>query len=61
MGAAASELPLPPESVIIFGSFARREADRSSDIDTVIVRPDGIDADVVQGATLDALRVAVRA
>ena len=61
MGAAASELPLPPESVIIFGSFARREADRSSDIDTVIVRPDGIDADVVQGATLDALIVAVRA
>ncbi len=45
MGAAAAELSVPPASVIIFGSFARREADRHSDIDAVMVRPDGIDAD----------------
>jgi len=45
MGAAARELPLPPASVIVFGSFARREADRHSDIDVVIVRPDDIDED----------------
>ncbi|MFT7601919.1 MAG: putative nucleotidyltransferase [Acidimicrobiales bacterium] len=45
IGAAAADLSTPPSSVIIFGSFARREADRHSDIDAVIVRPDGIDAD----------------
>ena len=45
MGAAAAEMPMQPVSVIIFGSFARREADRHSDIDAVIVRPDDIDAD----------------
>jgi predicted nucleotidyltransferase len=45
MGAAALELTIPPASVIIFGSFARREADRHSDIDALIVRPDGIDED----------------
>ena len=45
MGAAARELPIPPTSVIVFGSFARREADRESDIDAVIVRPDDVDDD----------------
>jgi len=45
MGAAARELPLRPASVIVFGSFARREADRESDIDAVIVRPDDVDDD----------------
>lgn len=45
MGTTAGELPLPPVSVIIFGSFARREADRHSDIDAVLVRPDDIDDD----------------
>ena len=44
-GAAARDLPVPPASVIVFGSFARREADRHSDIDAVIVRPDGVDGD----------------
>ena len=45
MGTAARELPRPPVSVVIFGSFARREADKHSDIDAVIVRPDDIDDD----------------
>jgi predicted nucleotidyltransferase len=43
MKTIASELPLAPLSVIVFGSFARGEADDKSDIDTVLVRPEGID------------------
>jgi len=39
MGHIADTLPVVPVSVIIFGSFARGEADRFSDIDTVLVRP----------------------
>lgn len=31
--------------MIVFGSFARREADRQSDIDAVVVRPDGVDGE----------------
>ncbi len=42
---AARNLQVPPASLIIFGSFARREADRHSDIDALIVRPDGVDED----------------
>ncbi|MEE9415426.1 MAG: nucleotidyltransferase domain-containing protein [Acidimicrobiales bacterium] len=45
MGVAASQLPLPPASAFIFGSFARREADRESDIDAVLVRPADVDED----------------
>jgi predicted nucleotidyltransferase len=37
----AEDLPVPPTSVIIFGSFARGEADADSDIDTLLVRPSG--------------------
>jgi len=43
MGKAASVLPVVPESVIIFGSFARGEADGESDIDVVFVRPGDLD------------------
>ncbi len=45
MGAAAGELTAPPVSVIVFGSFARREADRFSDIDAVMVRPNDVEAE----------------
>ncbi len=45
MGRLAGALPHPPLSVIVFGSFARREADAHSDIDVVVVRPSGIDDD----------------
>lgn len=38
----AESLPVPPASVIIFGSFARGEADAESDIDTLMIRPSGI-------------------
>lgn len=39
----AADLPVAPVSVIVFGSFARGEADEKSDIDTAIVRPADID------------------
>lgn len=45
MGQLAAGLHRPPVSVIVFGSFARREADAESDIDVVIVRPPDIDED----------------
>ena len=45
IGFAAASMPVPPESVIMFGSFARGEAGVDSDIDIVVVRPDSIDED----------------
>lgn len=45
IGRMAQALPFPPVSVIVFGSFARREAGADSDIDVVVVRPGGIDED----------------
>jgi hypothetical protein len=45
MGRLAAALPHPPMSVIVFGSFARREADADSDIDVVMVRPAEVDED----------------
>lgn len=45
VGKFAEELPVPPASVVVFGSFARGEGDRFSDIDAVIVRPVGVSTD----------------
>ena len=45
IGRLAAALPHPPVSVIVFGSFARREADAESDIDIVVVRPASLDED----------------
>ncbi len=45
MGRLAGALPQPPVSVIVFGSFARREAGADSDIDVVVVRPVDLDED----------------
>ena len=39
---AAAGLPVGPASVIMFGSMARGEADATSDIDVLFVRPDGV-------------------
>ena len=39
IGRLAGALPRPPASVIVFGSFARREGGGDSDIDVVVVRP----------------------
>jgi hypothetical protein len=45
MGRLAAALPQPPASVIVFGSFARREAEVESDIDVVVVRPTQVEED----------------
>jgi len=61
MGRLAGALPQPPVSVIVFGSFARREAGADSDIDVVIVRPAQVDEDDdAWSASLEAWRHGVR-
>ena len=55
MGRWAGELPHPPVSVVVFGSFARREAGADSDIDVVVVRPTGVD-EAEWSASLEAFR-----
>jgi hypothetical protein len=45
LGPLAASLLVPPVSVIVFGSFARREADAESDIDLLVVRPPDVDED----------------
>lgn len=45
LGRLAAALPTPPTSLIVFGSFARREAEVGSDIDVVVVRPPDVDED----------------
>lgn len=42
---AVESWPIPPDSLIIFGSAARRDGDTNSDIDLLLVRPDALDAD----------------
>jgi predicted nucleotidyltransferase len=62
IGLAAAAMAAPPESIIIFGSFARGEAGVDSDIDVVVVRPDSIDEDDDDWATaLEAWRDEARA
>lgn len=61
IGPLAAALPRPPVSVVVFGSFARREAGSDSDIDVVVVRPAGIDEDDEDWATsLEGWRSDVR-
>jgi len=48
---AAAAMTPPPESMIIFGSFARGEAGVDSDIDVIVVRPDSVDEDDDDRAT----------
>jgi len=61
MGRLAGALPQPPVSVIVFGSFARREAEVGSDIDVVVVRPADLDEDDDAWSTsLEAWRRDVR-
>jgi predicted nucleotidyltransferase len=61
MGRIAASLPVPPASVIVFGSLARGEADRSSDIDAVVVRPATHDEDDdIWSSSIDQWRRAVR-
>jgi len=63
IGRLARALPCPPVSVILFGSFARREASPDSDIDLVVVRPDEMHedddawAESLEGFRLDLRRL----
>lgn len=45
MGRAASKIRPAAVSVITFGSFARGDSELDSDIDVMMVRPPGVDAD----------------
>src|SRR3954447_3593800 len=45
IGREASDLPIAPTSVVVFGSLARGEAHEASDIDVLVVRPDRIAED----------------
>lgn len=56
----AGDLAVSPVSVIVFGSFARGEADTHSDIDTILVRPTNVDeADEAWVASVQQWRDAV--
>ena len=62
MGHAAATLEITPASVIVFGSFARGEAGRDSDLDAVFVRPDDTDEDDQRwAACLEQWRTTIRA
>ena len=61
MGRLAAGLPVVPLSVIVFGSFALGEADVDSDIDTVLVRPGGLDeSDELWSESVEQWRASVR-
>ncbi len=61
LGQLAAALPTPPTSLIVFGSFARREAEAESDIDVVVVRPADVDEDDDRwSASVDAWRLDAR-
>ncbi len=59
---AATALVPAPVSIIVFGSFARGEADEQSDLDVIVVRPDEIaDDDDAWAAAIEQWRNEVRA
>ena len=61
MGRTAGDLPVVPVSAIVFGSFARGEADAQSDIDTVLVRPADVEeSDDGWSASVEQWRDTVR-
>lgn len=45
IGDSASRLPVPPVSVIVFGSFARGETGPESDLDLCVARPNKVTED----------------
>ncbi len=61
MARVATDLPVAPVSVIVFGSFARGESDVQSDIDTVLIRPAHVDeSDEAWSASVEQWRATVR-
>lgn len=58
---AAADLVPSPVSIIVFGSFARGEADEQSDLDVIVVRPDEIADDDVWAAAIEQWRSEARA
>lgn len=57
LGIAAREMSPQPVSVVLFGSLARGDAGLDSDIDMVVVRPEGVDEDdEAWGAAIDRFR-----
>jgi predicted nucleotidyltransferase len=62
IGHAAAELEVTPASVIVFGSFARGEAGRDSDLDAVFVRSDAVEEDDQRwAASVEQWRATVKA
>jgi predicted nucleotidyltransferase len=61
LAAIAGTLDPVPASVIVFGSFARGEADESSDLDVVFVRPPDVgEEDDRWAAAVEEWRTAIR-
>ncbi|MGH9277505.1 MAG: helix-turn-helix domain-containing protein [Acidimicrobiales bacterium] len=61
LGALAGKMDPRPVSVVVFGSFARGEADAASDLDIVLVRSGGVGEDDDRWmSSVDAWRTAAR-
>jgi predicted nucleotidyltransferase len=57
LGDAAQEMSPRPVGVVLFGSLARGDAGLDSDIDVVIIRPDGVaEDDEAWGMAIDQFR-----
>ena len=57
LGALAGQMHPSPVSVVVFGSLARGDADRFSDVDVVLVRPSSIlEDDEPWASSVDAWR-----
>ncbi len=61
LGALARKVDPSPVSVVLFGSFARGEADAASDLDVVMIRPAGVgEDDEPWVSSVEAWRTAAR-
>jgi predicted nucleotidyltransferase len=60
LGELAKLMVIPPVSIIVFGSFARGEAGRESDVDIVMVRGSCVDASFEWSEGLDEWRRSAR-
>lgn len=60
LGDLAAEIQPRPLSAVVFGSFARGDADDESDVDVALVRPTEGDDDEQWGSSVDEFRIAGR-